>query len=95
MPTHAALAQPQAPLRAPSPFVKWVGGKGRLLTQLTPLLPPGVARMRHVEPFMGGGAMFFSRRPARAMLCDVNHALVETYRMVRDDVESVIAKRRG
>lgn len=70
--------------------MKWVGGKGRLLGQLLPLLPRGVERMRHVEPFMGGGAMFFARRPARALLCDVNPELVSTYAMVRDRVEDVI-----
>ena len=89
-PALARVDLQTAPLRAPSPFIKWVGGKGRLLTQLLPLLPRGVERMRHVEPFAGGAAMFFSRRPERAMLCDVNEALVETYRMVRDEVDAVI-----
>jgi DNA adenine methylase len=73
------------------PFVKWVGGKGRILAQLAPLLPPAVERMRHVEPFVGGGALFFARRPGRALLSDVNHELVATYTAVRDDVEGVIA----
>jgi DNA adenine methylase len=76
--------------REPSPIVKWVGGKGRLLGQLLPLLPPGARHMRHVEPFAGGAAMFFARRPPRALLCDVNAALVATYRAVRDQVEEVI-----
>ena len=90
----APRSRPRAsvPVRAPSPIVKWVGGKGRLLTQLTPMLPPGVELMRHVEPFAGGAAMFFARRPDRALLCDVNESLIHTYRMVRDDVESVIAE---
>ncbi|MDD9938554.1 MAG: DNA adenine methylase [Myxococcales bacterium] len=79
-----------AALRAPSPIVKWVGGKGRLLPQLTPLLPPGVELMRHVEPFVGGGALFFGRRPARALLCDVNPALINTYEAVRDASGEVI-----
>lgn len=70
--------------------MKWVGGKGRLLAQLEPLLPAGVGRMRHVEPFMGGAALFFGRRPARALLSDRNASLVATYRMVRDHVEEVI-----
>jgi DNA adenine methylase len=48
--------------------------------------------MRHVEPFAGGAAFFFSRAPKRALLCDVNPTLVATYRAVRDDVESVIAE---
>lgn len=86
------LAQPaRAPSRHPSPFLKWVGGKGKILSQLVPLLPPGAHLMRHVEPFVGGGAMFFARGPERALLCDVNPALVATYRAIRDRVDGVIA----
>jgi DNA adenine methylase len=78
--------------REASPFLKWVGGKGKLLAQLLPLLPPGVDRMRHVEPFTGGGAMFFARSPQRALLCDLNASLVDTYLAVKTDVESVIGE---
>lgn len=78
--------------RAPSPFLKWVGGKGKLLSQLLPLLPSGAERMRHVEPFSGGAAMFFARRPQRAVLRDFNRSLVDTYLSVRDDVDGVIAE---
>jgi DNA adenine methylase len=60
------------------------------MAQLTPLLPPGAALMRHVEPFVGGGAMFFARRPSRALLCDVNPVLIGTYEVVRDDTEALI-----
>jgi DNA adenine methylase len=74
----------------PSPILKWVGGKSRILAQLTPLLPRGVELMRHVEPFVGGGAMFFARRPERALLADVNPQLCATYEAVRDDVDTVI-----
>ena len=83
---------PTPATRAPSPFLKWVGGKGKLLTQLVPLLPPGVDHMRHVEPFAGGAAMFFARRPKRALLCDANRSLVDTYLSVRDEVDTVIAE---
>jgi len=92
-PPAALTARQAAELREerePKPFLKWVGGKGRLLSQLTPLLPPGVARMRHVEPFVGGGAFFFARSPARALLSDVNPDLIGTYQAIRDDVEGVI-----
>lgn len=89
MATSAAVAR--IPLRRrPAPFLKWVGGKGRILAQLEPLLPPGVERMRHVEPFVGGGALFFHRMPRRALLCDVNPALIDAYGTIRDDVEAVI-----
>jgi DNA adenine methylase len=75
--------------------VKWAGGKGRLLSQLRPLLPSGASRMRHVEPFVGGGALFFSRQPKRALLTDINPALVGTYTAIRDDLDRVIAALRG
>lgn len=80
--------------RAPAPFVKWAGGKGRVLPQLLPLLPERAASMRHVEPFAGGAALFFARRPARALLGDINGALMDVYMMVRDHVEDVIAALR-
>lgn len=100
MPTHLAAIQeptrrtlkPLSPVSVPCPIVKWVGGKGGLLSQLIPLLPPGVELMRHVEPFVGGGALFFRRQPERALLCDINAALIDTYQAVRDDVEAVIGR---
>ena len=78
--------------RAPAPIVKWAGGKSRLVTQLQPLLPPGYCRRRYVEPFVGGGALFFALSPGRALLSDVNPALVQTYRAVRDHVTRVIRR---
>lgn len=96
MTTSAAVALrlEQQPREA-TPFVKWAGGKGRLLSQLRPLLPSGVEHMRHVEPFVGGGALFFSRRPRRALLTDINPALVGTYAAIRDDLNGVISALRG
>lgn len=78
------------PASEPTPFIKWVGGKGRLLSKLIPMLPPGAHAMRHVEPFVGGGAMFFHRAPKKALLCDVNPSLVDTYLAIRDEVDLVI-----
>lgn len=75
-----------------APFIKWAGGKGRLLAQLTPLLPQGFERMRYTEPFLGGGAMFFALAPrvGKTLLADKNEDLIGAYRAVRDDVEGVI-----
>ena len=77
------------------PFIKWVGGKNRLLARLAPLLPPNVGSRRYFEPFAGGGALFFSRPWRSAVLADVNASLVRTYRAVRDSVETVIAMLEG
>lgn len=90
MPTAAYVERQTPTIRNASPIVKWVGGKGRILPQLTPLLPPGVELLRHVEPFAGGAALFFAQQPKRALLSDVNPDLVNTYTCVRDDVGGVI-----
>jgi DNA adenine methylase len=91
MPTSTARKlSPALPTAKAGPFVKWVGGKGKLRHALEALMPPGVELMRHVEPFLGGGALFFARGPERALLCDVNRDLVRTYELVRDDLAGVI-----
>src|SRR5687768_170006 len=71
--------------RFTSPFLKWAGGKTKLMAQLSPLLPRAVGKMRHVEPFVGGGGFFFSRLPQRALISDINGALIDTYLSVRDE----------
>ncbi len=76
-----------SPARA-RPFLKWAGGKGRLLEQLRPLLPARFAR--YFEPFAGGAALFFDLRPEHAELTDINSELIDCYRAVRDKVEPVI-----
>jgi DNA adenine methylase len=76
------------------PFVKWAGGKGQLLPELTRRLPASFGRYH--EPFVGGAALFFSlynadRLRRGAILSDYNSELVLCYQVVRDDVEALIA----
>lgn len=75
-----------------TPFLKWVGGKRQLLEDILPRLPDRIRT--YYEPFIGGGAVFFALasqdRFDRAVIADKNTALVETYRVVRDDVEGLI-----
>lgn len=71
------------------PFVKWAGGKRSILPELTARMPKSY--QTYCEPFVGGGALFFSLRPETAYLSDVNFPLVLAFRAVRDDVEQVIA----
>jgi DNA adenine methylase len=71
------------------PFLKWAGGKSQLLEQLSAFLPRSFAG--YYEPFLGGGAVFFSLgRHRPAFLSDVNDELVLCYRAIRDQVEEVI-----
>lgn len=84
----AAIATPHTP---PLPFLKWAGGKRRLLDQYQPLFPGRICR--YYEPFLGGGAVFFHLRDRcqQATISDLNPELINVYCCVRDDVEAVIA----
>lgn len=70
------------------PFLKWAGGKRRLLPELVRHLPSSYGT--YYEPFLGGGALFFHLRPRRAVLGDANARLVRAYTGVRDSVDEVV-----
>ncbi|NDC37378.1 MAG: DNA adenine methylase [Proteobacteria bacterium] len=76
-----------APQRT-KPFLKWAGGKSKLLGELIPRMPKRYAR--YVEPMLGGGALFFAVRPAKSLLFDVNPELINCYRVVQKNVEELI-----
>ncbi len=72
------------------PFLKWAGGKSQLLEQLENHYPSDLraGRIQHyVEPFLGGGAVFFAiarRYPIEsAWLSDINRDLVLTWQVVQ------------
>lgn len=79
------------------PFVKWAGGKTQLLHQLNALAPREFDR--YFEPFLGGGAFFFyllSKRNNRVIsyLSDINSELINSYEMVKNNTERLIALLR-
>ena len=61
-----------------TPFLKWPGGK-RWLVPFFLELAAGLEYRRYVEPFLGGGAVFFGLEPPRAFLSDVNADLINVY----------------
>ena len=71
------------------PILKWAGGKSGPLSQLLQGFPNTFTR--YVEPFIGGGAVFFSldsRTPA--IINDFNSELIELYETVRDTPEELM-----
>ena len=63
------------------PLLKWAGGKTQLLPQLLEKIPAKYDR--YIEPFIGGGALFFSLKPNNALIADSNPELINLYRTVK------------
>lgn len=70
------------------PILKWAGGKTQMLNDLLPKVPSSYGR--YIEPFFGGGAMFFALQPENAIIADSNPELINMYREVAANVEEVI-----
>ncbi len=70
------------------PILKWAGGKTQMLNELLPKVPSSYGR--YIEPFFGGGALFFALQPQNAVIADSNPELINTYRQIADHVEEVI-----
>ena len=77
---------PRAPLSLTGrPFIRWAGGKRRLLPRILPHIPSEI--QNYYEPFLGGGAVFLACRPRiarKAHLSDLNDHLVSAWKALRD-----------
>ena len=62
------------------PLLKWPGGKAREIGQIYGLIPE---YQRYLEPFFGGGALFFHLQPKAAAINDTAKDLMEFYHMIR------------
>ena len=71
-----------------SPILKWVGGKRQLLDSIMPLVNKNCST--YVEPFIGGGAVFFDLQPKKAIINDYNEELINVYLTIRDYPEELI-----
>ncbi len=65
-----------------APFVKWAGGKRQLLSQIKERMPEKYNN--YFEPFVGGGAVTFELLPKRALINDINKALINAYKQICD-----------
>lgn len=74
------------------PFIKWAGGKTQLLKHLIERMP--ASYNQYVEPMIGGGALYFSIQPTRAIISDANEDLILLYRVIQNNVEALISDLR-
>ena len=80
--TYAPNLFNEKPNITAKPFVKWAGGKTQLLSELLKYIPDHYNK--YIEPFVGGGALFFKLQPQFAILSDSNCELINLYKVVRD-----------
>jgi len=83
------------------PFVKWAGGKRQLLPIIIKNLPKELIENRiktYIEPFVGGGAVFFyiveNYKLDRIILNDKNEELIDVYRVIQNNVDALIDELR-
>lgn len=66
-----------------APFIKWAGGKRQLLPKIKERMPEKYNK--YYEPFIGGGAVLFELQPEKAVINDINKALVNTYKRIQKE----------
>lgn len=71
------------------PFLKWAGGKTQMLGEIIPRIPNHYGK--YIEPFVGGGALFFSLQPEQAVIADSNPELINVYIQIANAVDDVIS----
>ena len=70
------------------PFVKWAGGKRQILKRINEFINDSIepnSSYRYIEPFLGGGAVFFDKAPINAIINDLNEDLINAYRIIQSD----------
>ena len=63
------------------PFLKWAGGKEKELNYILPLIPNKIDR--YFEPFVGGGAVYFSLNCKNNFINDKSGELIQLYNMIK------------
>lgn len=70
------------------PILKWAGGKTQMLEMLHENMPKQYNK--YIEPFIGGGALYFSEQPTEAVISDSNEELINLYQTVANEVDALI-----
>ncbi len=75
--------------RKPRSFIKWAGSKASVLDEILAGFPRKFGC--YYEPMAGSATVFFALKPKRAVLCDSNEELMNSFRVLRDHPEPLIA----
>jgi len=72
-----------------APFLRWAGGKRWLTSRYSRLFPESFDC--YLEPFLGSASVYFHLQPLEAILSDLNQELIDSYKAIRDDWQTVYA----
>jgi DNA adenine methylase len=76
----------------PYPFLKWAGGKGRMIRHIIPRMPEKIKT--YYEPFIGGGAVFFElarqKRFEKAVIADSSEELINAYSVIKHSTDALV-----
>lgn len=77
------------------PFIKWAGGKTKLLPTIEESLPSNIKSTHtYIEPFVGAGSVFMymaqNHNFEHIIINDINSALIAIYRNIRDHHEELM-----
>jgi DNA adenine methylase len=75
-----------------SPFLKWPGGKRWFVQKHAELLPK--TYKRYIEPFLGGGSVFFHLQPSNSILGDMNPDVIAAYSGIKENWKALVRSLR-
>lgn len=76
-----------------NPLIKWPGGKSREYKNIRDIIPSNVDK--YIEPFFGGGGIYFNHEPKKAIVNDINENLIDLYKLIKkqdNDFKSILTK---
>lgn len=86
---HGEETQCQPIVPKAVPFIKWAGGKRKLLNQIINASPM-ISFSRYLEPFIGGGAVALALGHHTMLLNDANSELINAYQIVRNHLSDLL-----
>lgn len=71
------------------PFLRWAGGKQKIIDSLLENAPPHNSINDYFEPFLGAGSLFFSNGFSTGVISDVNSELINAYNQIKNNYVSI------
>ena len=72
-----------------SPFLRWAGGKAKLISQIEQFIPDDINQRKYWEPFLGAGSVFFKVQPRFGVISDLNNHLINCYAKIKERPDTV------